>query len=140
MFKSTLNSIIRRPLKGFQLLRGADSSNTRPQSPRASARDVTEKQILRTPSAPTAIPLREIIYRNIIKEFRNFIKNEDAFQTELLKTLPFYPTPSESKTARLIRTVVDDEGNYINEFCIRPRKTSVPEADLKHLAFSLGVH
>ncbi|CAD6627167.1 BAH_G0020690.mRNA.1.CDS.1 [Saccharomyces cerevisiae] len=148
MFKSTLNSIIRRPLKGFQLLRGADPSNTRPQSPRASARDVTEKQILRTPSAPTAIPLREIIYRvpslfprpleDSVKDFRDFIKNEDAFQTELLKTLPFYPTPSESKTARLIRTVVDDEGNYINEFCIRPRKTSVPEADLKHLVFIHG--
>ena len=135
-------------MKGFQLLRGVNPSNTRPQSPRASARDVREKQILRTPSAPTAIPLREIIYRvpglfprpleDSVKDFRDFIKNEDAFQTQLLKTLPFYPSPSESKASRLIRTVVDDDGNYINEFCIRPQKPSVPDADLKHLVFIHG--
>ncbi|CAI4038803.1 hypothetical protein SMKI_06G1510 [Saccharomyces mikatae IFO 1815] len=139
---------MRRPLKSFQLLTGANPSNTQPQCPRASVRDITEKQISRTPSAPTAIPLREIIYKvpglfprpvgDSVKDFRDFIKSEDVFQTELLKTLPFYPNPSKLKKSRVIRTVVDDDGNYINEFCIRPINPSVPETELKHLIFIHG--
>ncbi|CAI4063527.1 hypothetical protein SUVZ_07G3440 [Saccharomyces uvarum] len=146
--KSTLGSIIRSPLKGFQLLTGASSSNTQSESPEASIKDATEKRILRAPSAPTAIPLREIIYKvpglfprpleDSVKDFRDFTKNEDSFQTELLATLPFYPNSSATKNSKLIKTVVDDDGNYINEFCIYPQAPSVPEADLKHLVFIHG--
>ncbi|CAI4062436.1 carboxylic ester hydrolase SKDI_07G3590 [Saccharomyces kudriavzevii IFO 1802] len=147
-FKSTLSSIIGRPLKGLQLLTGANSSITRSESDESPERDGTEERILRTPSAPTAIPLREIIYKvpglfprpleDSVKDFRDFTKNEDVFQTELLETLPFYPNPSKYKKSKLIKTVVDDDGNYINEFCIYPQKPSVPETELKHLVFIHG--
>lgn len=90
-------------MKGFQLLTGASSSSTQPESGETSIKDAAEKRILRTPSAPTAIPLREIIYKvpglfprpleDSVKDFRDFIKNEDSFQTELLATLPILSEP-----------------------------------------------
>ncbi|CCF59977.1 hypothetical protein KAFR_0I01970 [Kazachstania africana CBS 2517] len=98
-------------------------------------------------SAPVAIPLVKIIAqlprlfpRSIdesFKDYRVYKEGPERMQEDLLSTLPFYPNVSKDKVARIIKTVVDEEGNYINEFCITPKNT-VNSQKLKHLIFIHG--
>lgn len=100
------------------------------------------------PAAPSAIPLYEIIrkvpymFPRTIKQSMNdysaFKNNLAGIQSDLLSTLPFYPKASNSKCSQLIRTPIDDEGNYINEFCVMPTNSSVAKKDLKHLVLMHG--
>lgn len=102
----------------------------------------------RVPAAPTAIPLHEIILRlpklfprsvdASKRDYKDFCHRRSEIQEELLRTLPFYPYSTGSKKAEIIRTSVDDQGNYINEFCISPVRPSVPPYKMKHLIFIHG--
>ncbi|CAR26991.1 ZYRO0C06270p [Zygosaccharomyces rouxii] len=97
----------------------------------------------RVPAAPTAIPLHKIIMRlpklfprsvdASTRDYKDFCYHTGQLQEELLRTLPFYPYCAESKKAEVVKTTVDDQGNYINEFCITPVKPSVPSHKMKHL-------
>lgn len=99
------------------------------------------------PSPPTAIPLREIIVKlprlfprsafKSLRDFEDFKRNPNSLQHELLSTLPFFPRPNKEKVANIVRTPVDNEGNYINEFCIEPR-SRIPGVSMKHLILIHG--
>lgn len=99
-------------------------------------------------AAPTAIPLHEIIirlpslfprsYNDSVRDYNDLCRDSDEkFQEELLKTLPFFGRSDETKRAEVIRTPIDDDGNYINEFCIMP-KNACRLDKLKHLVFIHG--
>lgn len=104
---------------------------------------------LDVPAAPTAIPLREIIVKlpslfprsfgDSVRDYRDLCRHTDEkFQRDLLATLPFYGEGDLHRRSEVIRTKVDDEGNYINEFYIMPKNASVPRDRLKHLVFIHG--
>lgn len=101
------------------------------------------------PGAPTAIPLREIIVKlpelfprsfgDSARDYRDVCRDKnERFQRDLLATLPFFGDGDLHRKSDVIRTEVDDEGNYINEFCIMPKRASVPQDRLKHLVFIHG--
>ncbi|AET38191.1 uncharacterized protein Ecym_2465 [Eremothecium cymbalariae DBVPG len=102
------------------------------------------------PTPPTAIPLMEILLnipslfpmplKESWKDYKIFHDDVDKFQTGLLSTLPFFPSAADGKIGEIIRTPVDEEGNYINEFCIRPNSPPVNPKDSKmhHLIFVHG--
>lgn len=102
----------------------------------------------RVSTAPTAIPLHEIIRklptlfpRSInasVRDYQDFCYDSGTFQEDLLKTLPFFPHCVGNKKAEVLRTIVDDHGNYINEFCISPVVSSTPPEKMKHLIFVHG--
>lgn len=102
----------------------------------------------RVPASPSAIPLYEIIRklpslfpRSVnasTKDYRDFCSHTQKFQGDLLQTLPFYPYCAGGKRAEVVRTAVDDYGNYINEFCISPENPSLPPDKMKHLIFVHG--
>lgn len=109
------------------------------------------KQLYPTASvsaAPAAIPLHEIIlrlpnlfprsYYDSVRDYKDLCKNSDEkFQEDLLTTLPFYREVDNFKKGEIVRTVIDDEGNYINEFCVMPKKVARVD-DMKHLVFIHG--
>ncbi|EDO17197.1 hypothetical protein Kpol_1035p9 [Vanderwaltozyma polyspora DSM 70294] len=107
-----------------------------------------DEKLPTVPAAPAAIPLYEIILKlpnlfprtlkESLNDYHDFHKDIDKFQTELLSTLPYYPMANDGKKAELITTKVDDEGNYINEFCISPIGAEADQRDLKHLIFIHG--
>lgn len=120
-----------------------------------SQRNVTEyatsNTILPQPSTPpVAIPITDIItslpslfprsLHDSRRDYNTFTTDIDSLQLNLLKTLPFFPMGSSQKVAKLIRTPIDDEGNYINEFCIMPavKDGDYSSPDLKHLIFIHG--
>lgn len=77
---------------------------------------------------PTSVPLSKIFSNNFpllvsesIKDFRIYHNNKDKFQHDLLSLLPFYPKKDDlGRYGEIIKTVIDNEGNYINEFVIHP--------------------
>lgn len=99
------------------------------------------------PSSPSAIPLNEIILKlpNLFprsleqsaRDFKDFKLNAGALQSELLATLPFFPAGDSRRTAEIIRTTVDAQGNYINEFNIRPTAVDTSKT-MKHLILVHG--
>lgn len=133
-FKLALGTLLKR--KNTKLIKSSVTKKPSGISPRVSA-------------APTALPLYDIISKlpslfprsvsDSLKDYEDFHeKGTETFQEELLMTLPFYRNDSFSKKAEVIKTVVDDEGNYINELYISPKFTSVPNRRLKHLIFIHG--
>ncbi|CAB4251879.1 similar to Saccharomyces cerevisiae YGR110W CLD1 Mitochondrial cardiolipin-specific phospholipase [Maudiozyma barnettii] len=106
----------------------------------------TENNTLQAPTPPTAIPLMTILRRlpslfprslsESYQDFKQFNSNQEQIQQDLLSTLPAFNTLSENQvSAKLLKTPVDDQGNYINELCIEPK---VPNKPLKHLIFVHG--
>ncbi|SCU94633.1 LANO_0E07448g1_1 [Lachancea nothofagi CBS 11611] len=101
----------------------------------------------RKPSSPSAIPLEKIILglprlfpRSVeqsVRDFWDFKRDSGAFQEELLSSLPFFPNARDGKTAKILRTPIDDQGNYINEFCIMPTNPN-REKPMKHLILIHG--
>lgn len=100
-------------------------------------------------AAPTALSMVEIISKlpnlfprtvsDSVRDYQHIrSRNDDVFQQELLMTLPFYPVSDSSKQAEIIKTKVDAEGNYINEFCIKPAARNLPASKMKHLVFIHG--
>ncbi|AAS50752.2 ABL019Wp [Eremothecium gossypii ATCC 10895] len=116
------------------------------QAPRKDGRHI---HTVRKPTPPTAVPLYEII-RNLPnlfplptsqswEDYKAFKSDREAFQVGLLSTLPFFERAREGKIGKIIRTPVDDEGNYINEFCIRPASMEENHgAATNHLIFIHG--
>lgn len=100
------------------------------------------------PSPPTALPLWKIIKtipflfpRSINKSYEDYKlyhSNVESIQHKLFSTLKFFPFPDEGKVSKIIKTPIDTNGNYINEFCISPENTSCEEEDVKHLIFIHG--
>lgn len=99
-------------------------------------------------AAPAAIPLHEIIarlpnlfprsYNDSVKDYQDIGREGDErFQEDLLETLPFVAGTDSNKKGEVIRTVVDNDGNYINEFCVMPKKSCRADK-LKHLIFIHG--
>lgn len=100
------------------------------------------------PTPPTAIPLREIIInlpklfprsiRESLSDYKLYKGDSGKIQDDLLATLKYYPNDASGLTeSRVIKTDVDNEGNYINEFCVKPKNIEDPKK-LKHLIFIHG--
>ncbi|ODV78904.1 alpha/beta-hydrolase [Suhomyces tanzawaensis NRRL Y-17324] len=95
---------------------------------------------------PTSVPLNKLFSNNFplsIKEsledysYRN---NPLKFQHDLLSVLPFYPEADAlGRTSDVLQTVIDDQGNYINEFVIYPPgKSEADSASMNHLIMVHG--
>lgn len=109
----------------------------------------TNGMVSDVPAAPTAIPLHEIIVKlpklfprslsDSLKDYKDLCQHTDEkFQEDLLATLPFYGEGDLYRRSEIVRTEVDSQGNYINEFCIMPKIASVPRERMKHLIFIHG--
>ncbi|CCK68542.1 carboxylic ester hydrolase KNAG_0B00950 [Huiozyma naganishii CBS 8797] len=102
---------------------------------------------VKTPTAPTAIPLTEIIVKlpylfprgvaQSLEDYKVFSNNADKIQYDLLSTLPFFPEAKDGKRAEIVRTKIDEDDNFINEFFIQPANVTEP-SKLKHLIFIHG--
>lgn len=96
---------------------------------------------------PTAMPLVQLAmqlpnlfplsFEASIRDYSMFQENAESFQSQLLSTLPFYPSPANGRSSEILKTPVDDEGNYINEFMIKPMNPS-SSSSMKHLIFVHG--
>ncbi|KAK6464884.1 Alpha/Beta hydrolase protein [Scheffersomyces coipomensis] len=96
---------------------------------------------------PTSVPLVKLLFTAgffplSIKESLDdyaFRKQPLKFQQELLNLLPFYPNPdTNGKTSSIVQTVIDDKGNFINEFVVYPPGKS--EADSHTMNHIVLVH
>lgn len=94
---------------------------------------------------PTSVPLNRLFKNqfplSIRESFDDYSYRRDPlkFQHTLLLALPFFPEPDVTgRSSQVIQTVIDEEGNYINEFVIYPPGKS--EADTKTLNHLIMVH
>ncbi|CAL9737538.1 cardiolipin-specific deacylase 1, mitochondrial [Monosporozyma servazzii] len=100
------------------------------------------------PTEPTAIPLWKIVMslpslfprsiRESFSDYKTFHTDPESMEKELLSTLTYFPTPGDGKISKIIKTPIDNKGNFINEFCIMPEKMSCSEKDIKHMIFIHG--
>lgn len=99
------------------------------------------------PSSPSAIPLRELVInlprlfprsiKESVRDYFAFRKDAGTLQHQLLSTLPFFPVAGDDKVAEVVQTPVDEQANYINEFCVRPAMPH-PSGTLRHLIIVHG--
>lgn len=98
-------------------------------------------------SPPTALPLCSILlnlpklfprsYRDSYRDYKSHQQNPHKFQNGLLQTIRLPNT--QDRTSEVVRTIVDDQNNYINEFVIKPKGAKNKDMpDLKHLIFVHG--
>ncbi|CDK28985.1 unnamed protein product [Kuraishia capsulata CBS 1993] len=86
----------------------------------------------RRSTPPAGLPLSKILSANsfplsLTESFGHYMARHDLdmFQTDLLSTLPFYGQDASKfdscgRTSEIVKTVIDDSGNYINEFVMYP--------------------
>ncbi|GMG19933.1 unnamed protein product [Ambrosiozyma monospora] len=116
------------------------------QSNSAKADDATTTaSSYKAPTPPTGVQLNDIItdiFPLPVKEsFKHFLQRKkiEQIQDDLLSITPFYPEPSATHKAEIIKTQVDSSGNYMNEFYIAPKNSTEKDyAKAKHLIFIHG--
>lgn len=105
----------------------------------------TIKQYKR-PTAPTSVPINKLLsnafplsIKQSITDYR-LRHNIINFQHDLLSLLPFYPEPDNyQRSAEVVITPIDLEGNYINEFVIYPdEETRTHYTNANHLIMVHG--
>ncbi|SMN17965.1 similar to Saccharomyces cerevisiae YGR110W CLD1 Mitochondrial cardiolipin-specific phospholipase [Maudiozyma saulgeensis] len=132
-------------LESVMLRLGLRSQN----QPRVQISNISsnESDALQAPTPPTAIPLLTILRRlpslfprsfsESYQDFKQFHSNQERIQQDLLSTFPIFDTTSQNNNviAKFLKVPIDNQGNYINELCIKPASPSKP---LKHLIFIHG--
>ncbi|KAH3668792.1 hypothetical protein OGAPHI_002547 [Ogataea philodendri] len=94
----------------------------------------------KTPTSPSGVPLSKILSNTfplaVSDSFRHYLRRNklDQIQHELLSILPFYPNPTNSHKAQVVKTMIDDKNNYINELHIAPANIQ----SNKHVVFIHG--
>lgn len=110
--------------------------------------EVVSTVTTRKSTAPTALPLMQIVtnlhklfplsIQESITDYCQFNKNKEQFQEDLLSILPYYPNPSNEFSSQIIRTPIDEQGNFINEFEIVPKGVDRSSKKLKHVILVHG--
>ncbi|ODV96932.1 hypothetical protein PACTADRAFT_48722 [Pachysolen tannophilus NRRL Y-2460] len=98
----------------------------------------------RRSTAPSGVPLTKILSNSFplsLKEsFKDYLdrKNLEEFQKNLLSSLSFYPQADQYRYSKILKIKIDNNGNYLNEFCIYPRGKS--EKDFKNIKHLILIH
>lgn len=95
---------------------------------------------------PTSVPLSKLFSNNFPLSLKESLEDYKLrhqplkFQHDLLSLLPFYPYPDlTGRSSKVLKVVVDDKNNYINEFVIYPPgKSQNNESDCFHLIMVHG--
>ncbi|KAK6458330.1 Alpha/Beta hydrolase protein [Scheffersomyces xylosifermentans] len=115
----------------------------------SAARDLVEESVVhqyKRSTHPTSVPLHRLFSNSFPLSIKDSLddysyrRNPLKFQRDLLSLLPFYPRPDAlGRSAQVIQTPIDADGNYINEFVIYPAgKTEADTATMNHLIMVHG--
>ncbi|CDO95940.1 unnamed protein product [Kluyveromyces dobzhanskii CBS 2104] len=115
-------------------------------NPVASNKEAVPASTVRKSTAPIGLPFLQIVsslhklfplsITESSEDYKQFHANKEQFQEDLLSILPYYPEPSAKFSSKIIKTVIDDDGNFINEFQIKPIQPS--EKPMKHVILVHG--